>query len=183
TWIGLGFLITLVYAATPGAGNSPRVIIPALPALAVLFAAGIPRLPPRPRRLIGTYLIALFAAVNLAVIGYDATRYGAPIRASAPAFAALRASEPGFVLTPLYWETILYTRQRGTWFEADPAFQRNIMGSAANFAHYVEANPIRYVLLPDAGDDAAAPEVIAYLNRHARSVDSGPMTLYVLNPR
>jgi hypothetical protein len=36
------------------------------------------------------------------------------------------------------------------------------------------------VLLPDSGDDAASPEVIAYLASHARIIDSGMMTLYVL---
>ncbi len=183
TWIGLGFLITMVYAATPGAGNSPRIIIPALPALAILFGAGMPLLPPRLGRVIGLYLVALFIAVNLVVISYESTRYGAQIRAAEPAFVALRTSERGFVLTPLYWETILYTNQKGTWFEADRTFQRNIMHNAANFAHYVESNPIRYVLLPNTGDDAAAPEVIAYLTSHARVIDSGELTLYVFNAR
>jgi hypothetical protein len=179
-WIGLDLLITLVYAATPGAGNSPRVIIPALPALAVLFAAGMPLLAPRPRRLIGIYLIALFAAVNLMVFGYETIRYALPLRAAAPAFAVLRQSKRGFVLTSLYWETILYTRQPATWFEADPTFRDNIMHDRANFVHYVEANPIRYVLLPDSGTDAASPEVVDYLNSHAQVIDSGSLTLYVL---
>lgn len=183
SWIGLGFLITLVYAATPGAGNSPRVIIPALPGLAILFAAGFPLLPLRPLRLIRTYLIALFLAVNMVVIVYQAQFYGAPIRAAAPAYAFLRQSEPGFVLTPLYWETILYTRQKATWFEADPDFQKNIMRNAAHFAQYVETNPIRYVLLPDQGPNVASPDVIAYLYSHAHSIDSGMWTLYVLPAR
>lgn len=37
SWLGLGLLITLVYAATPGAGNSPRIFLPALPPLALLL--------------------------------------------------------------------------------------------------------------------------------------------------
>ncbi|NTV64431.1 MAG: glycosyl transferase, partial [Oscillochloris sp.] len=182
-WIGLGLLVTLVYAATPGAGNSPRVIIPALPALAVLFAAGMPLFAPRPRRLIAVYLIALFVAVNLVVINYETSRYGAQIRAAAPAFAALRQADEGFVLTPLYWETILYTRRHATWFEADPTFRDNMMHDEANFARYVKAHPIRYVLLPDSGPDAASPEVVAYLSSHAQLIDSGELTLYVLSQR
>lgn len=180
TWIGLGILITLVYAATPRAGNSPRVIIPALPALAILFAAGLPHLPPRLRRVLSIYLIALFTVVNLVVIGYESVRFGKPIRSAEPAFAALRGSERGFVLTPLYWETILYTRQPATWFEADPDFERNIMLNVTNFKVYIELNPIRYVLIPSAGD-SVSPDVRAYLATHARAISSGDMILYTFN--
>ena len=180
TWIGIGFLITLVYGATPGAGNSPRIIIPALPALAILFGAGMPALPSRLRSVISIYIIALFIAVNIKVIDYETTRYGAQIRAAAPAFATLRESERGFVLTPLYWETILYTRQPATWFESDRTFEHNMMRNEINFAHYVESNPIRYVLLPRIGD-IASPEVRAYLDTHARTINSGEMILYVLS--
>ena len=178
-WIGLGILITLVYAATPRAGNSPRVIIPALPALAVLFAAGLFRLPPRVRHVLSVYLIALFTVVNIIVIGYESVRFGVPIRAAEPAFAALRETERGFVLTPLYWETLLYTRQPATWFEGDPDFEHNIMHNMTNFKVYIESNPIRYVLIPRTGD-ITSPEVRAYLARHARAIDSGEMTLYVI---
>lgn len=178
-WTGLCLLVVLVYCATPGAGNSPRIFIPALPALAILFAAGLPRLPAAWRRRVAFYLAVLFTLVNLVAAGYQTLTEGAPLRAAAPAFAALREGERGFVLTPRYWETILYARQPATWFEADPDFERNIMGDAGNFARYVATHPIRYVLLP-AADSPAAPGVIAYLDAHARVRRLGGWTLWEL---
>ncbi|GAB4438380.1 MAG: hypothetical protein OHK0015_31940 [Chloroflexi bacterium OHK40] len=187
TWLGLGLLVTLIYCATPGAGNSPRVFIPALPALAMLFGAGAGRLPVPWRRRAGFYLAALFLTVNLLVIGYQARAYGSPIRAAQPAFAELRERERGFVLTPLYWETILFARQPATWFEADPDFERAIMGDPDTLARYLAASPIRYVLLPDPGaapgrspGDPASPAVRAYLDASATRLDLGPYTLWVL---
>lgn len=184
-WMVLGLLVVLVYCATPGAGNSPRIFVPALPPLALLFGAGFARLPPPWRRRAGVYLGVLFLVINGFVIWYQATAYGAPIRAAAPAFSELRQREQGFVLTPIYWETILYTRQRATWFEADEVFQENIMGDAGNFARYIERHPIRYVLLPNAASgpgprDPAAPAVRAYLDANAERIDAGAWTLWVL---
>jgi hypothetical protein len=176
-WSGLGLLVVLVYCATPGAGNSPRIFIPALPALAILFAAGLPHLPLAWRRRVGFYLAALFTLVNLVAIGYQTITIGVPLRAAAPAFAALRERAPGFVLTPRYWETILYARQPATWFEADAEFEHNVMGDAANFARYVAANPIRYVLLPT-DNSPASPAVLAYLDAHARATPLGAWTLW-----
>ncbi len=184
-WVGVGLLVVLVYCATPGAGNSPRIFVPALPPLAVLFGAGFVQLPLAWRRRIGFYLAALFLIVNAAVIWYQEQAYAAPLRAAASAFAELRQREPGFVLTPLYWETILYTRQQATWFEADDRFRDNIMGDAVQFARYVAANPIRYVLLPNASHgpgptDPADPGVRAYLDAHAERIDAGAWTLWAL---
>ncbi|NJN16178.1 MAG: glycosyl transferase [Oscillochloris sp.] len=180
SWFGLGLFVTLLYCATPGAGNNPRIIIPALPALAILFGAGWPQLAVYWRRRLGAYLIALFVTVNLAVIGYNWYVYGQPVRNVQPAFAELREREPGFVLTPLYWETILNTRQPATWFESDPTFQANIMGDIANFTHYIETYPIRYVLLPDNDPASAAPEVRRFLEANAESFASHSWTLYIL---
>lgn len=182
SWLGLSLVVLLVYCATPGAGNSPRVFIPALPALALLFAAGFPHLAAAWRRRIGFYLLVLFALINLVAIGYQSVTLAAPLRAAGPAFAELRGRERGFVLTPLYWETILYTRQPATWFEADPAFERNIMGDADSFARYVADNPIRYVLLPADGAPAA-PAVRAYLDASAERIERGGWTLWVLAAR
>lgn len=184
-WLGLGLLVVLVYCATPGAGNSPRIFMPALPPLALLFAAGFVRLSLAWRRRIGFYLVALLLIVNAAVLWYQETAYAAPLRAAAPAFAELRRREPGFVLTPLYWETILYTRQPATWFEADDRFRDNIMGDATQFARYIAANPIHYVLLPNARrgpgpTDPADPGVRAYLDAHAERLDAGAWTLWAL---
>lgn len=184
-WMALGLLVVLVYCGTPGAGNSPRIFVPALPPLALLFGAGFARLPLAWRRRAGVYLGVLFLVINGFVIWYQAAAYGAPIRAAAPAFRELRQREPGFVLTPIYWETILYTRQRATWFEADEVFRDNIMGDAGNFARYVEQHPIRYVLLPNATSgpgprDPAAPAVRAYLDANAERIDTGAWTLWVL---
>jgi hypothetical protein len=178
-WIGLGLLVVLVYCATPGAGNSPRIFVPALPALAILFAAGLPHLSAAWRRRVGFYLATLFTLVNLVAIGYQTVTEGLPLRAAAPAFAMLREREQGFVLTPRYWETILYARQPATWFEADPAFEHNIMADADAFARYVTANPIRYVLLPAAASPAS-PTVLAYLDTHAKAYPLGRWTLWDL---
>ncbi|MFQ3663759.1 MAG: glycosyl transferase [Chloroflexaceae bacterium] len=184
-WLGLGFLVVLIYCATPGAGNSPRIFIPALPSLALLFGAGFTRLPRAWQRRAGLYLGVLFLTINAYVIWYQAAAYGAPIRAAAPAFHELRQREQGFVLTPIYWETILYTRQRATWFEADDVFRDTIMGDAGHFAHYVEQHPIRYVLLPNSTTgpgprNPAAPAVRAYLDARAERIDTGAWTLWVL---
>ncbi|HWQ14675.1 MAG TPA: glycosyltransferase family 39 protein [Roseiflexaceae bacterium] len=180
-WLGLGLLVLLVYAATPGAGNSPRVIIPALPALAVLFAAGFRQLGTAWRRRVGFYLVALFALINAVTIGYYALE-GATLRSYAPVWAALRALPRGYVLTERYWPAILYARQPATWFEADESFERNIMRDAGNFARYVGRHPIRYVVLPAEGDALASDEVRAYVRAHAREIAAGRYTIYVLQP-
>jgi len=180
-WLGLGLLICLAYAATPGAGNSPRIIIPALPPLAVLVALGFPRLGPAWRRRVGIFLAGLFLVVNLISVGYYWAE-GQRLRSYGPAWAALRELPRGFVLTELYWPTLLYTRQPVTWFEGDQAFQRNIMHDAANFARYVAANPIRYVILPRAGD-MASPDVRAYLAANAAATPAGDLIVYTLPER
>jgi len=172
SWLALGLVVLLVYAATPGAGNSPRVIIPALPPLALLFADGFTRMAAAWRRRIGFFLIVLFALINSVTIGYYALQ-GAELRSYAPVWAALREQPRGFVLTEKYWETILYTRQPATWFEFDEEFQRNIMRNSANFARYVEQNPIRYVVLPAQHGRLASDDVYAYLNAHAQCANVG----------
>lgn len=184
-WMGLGLLVVLVYCATPGAGNSPRIYVPALPPLALLFGAGFVRLPQAWRRRGGFYLAALFLTINTLVVWYQGGAYGVPLRAAAPAFVELRQREHGFVLTPIYWETILYTRRQATWFEADDVFRDRIMGDVDQFARYVAANPISYVLLPAATAgpgpvDPATPAVRAYLDAHAERLDTGAWTLWVL---
>jgi hypothetical protein len=181
-WLGLGVLVLLVYAATPGAGNSPRVVIPALPPLAVLFAAGFPRLPAAWRRRVGFYLVVLFTLINAVAIGYYALE-GMRLRSYEPVWAVLRGQPRGYVLTEQYWPAVLYTRQQATWFEADAAFERNIMRDGANFARYVERNPVRYVVLPAEGDRLASPAVRAYLEARGRGIRAGEHTVYVLGER
>jgi hypothetical protein len=178
SWLALGLMVLLVYAATPGAGNSPRVFLPALPPLALLFADGFTRLGAAWRRRIGFYLVVLFALLNIVVIGYYAVQ-GAELRGYAPVWEALRARPRGVVLTEKYWETILYTRQPATWFEADEVFQQNIMHNGANFARYVEQNPIRYVVLPTQGS-LASDDVRAYLDAHAQRAVAGQYVVYTL---
>jgi len=187
SWLGLALLVALIYCATPGAGNSPRVFIPALPALALLFGAGFGQLGVAWRRRSGFFLAVLFALVNGLMIWYNTGMYAAPLRAAAPAFAELRGREQGFVLTPLYWETILFTRQPATWFEGDPLFQERVMADPPTLARYLAAHPIRYVLLPAAGvtmgrspTDPAPPAVRAYLDANAQRLDLGLYTLWVL---
>lgn len=178
-WAGLGLLITLVYSATPGSGNSPRIFIPALPAVAILFAGGFTCLSQAWQRRIGFYLIALFLTINSASIGYNVVVHGLPLRSVGPALEELRQHEQGFVLTPRYWHTILYTRQPATWFEFDFEFEQNIMGNVEHFSRYVTTNPIRYVLLPTTNAPASA-EVLAYLNEHSEVHPKGAWTLWVL---
>ncbi len=177
-WLAIGFMVLLVYAATPGAGNSPRVIIPALPALAILFAAGFGELPAAWRRRIGFYLVVIFLVINLVTIVYDGAS-GSIVRHYMPAWDVLRGKPQGYVLTERYWETILFTRQKATWFEADKQFETNIMHNRANFAHYISQHPIRYVLLPRDGQ-LASTEVIAYLDANATRIDTGQMVVWEL---
>ncbi|MGQ9549324.1 MAG: glycosyl transferase [Roseiflexus sp.] len=178
-WLGLGIVVLLVYAATPGSGNSPRVVIPALPPLVLLFAAGITRLTIPWRRRVAFYLIVLFTVINLVAIGYHAVE-GARLRRYAPVWRVLREQPRGYVLTEAYWHTILYARQPATWFEFDETFQRNIMENADHFARYLDRHPIRYVVLPAHGDTLASPDVRAYLDRHAGRITAGEFVVYVV---
>lgn len=109
-WLGLGIIVLLVYAATPGSGNSPRVLIPALPPLALLVAAGITRLPLSWKRRVAFYLITLFTVINLVTTGYYAVE-GVRLRRYEPVWRVLREQPRGYVLTEAYWHTILYARQ------------------------------------------------------------------------
>ncbi len=179
TWLGLGIVVLLVYAATPGSGNSPRVVIPVLPPLALLFAAGITRLTIPWRRRIAFYLITLFTVINLVAIGYYAIQ-GARLRGYAPVWRVLREQPHGYVLTEAYWHAILYARQPATWFEFDETFQRNIMENADHFARYLDRHPIRYVVLPARDDTLASPEVRAYLDQHATRIVAGEFVVYVV---
>ncbi|MGC9040421.1 MAG: glycosyl transferase [Roseiflexus sp.] len=178
-WLGLGVVVLLVYAATPGSGNSPRIIIPALPPLALLVAAGITRLPLPWKRRAAFYLIVLFAVINLVTIGYY-TVEGARLRSYEPVWRVLREQPRGYVLTEAYWHTILYARQPATWFEIDETFQRNIMENVDHFARYLDQHPIRYVVLPASGNAPASPEVRSYLDHHARRVEAGEFVVYVV---
>lgn len=178
SWLGLGLLVTLVYAATPGAGNSPRILIPALPPLAILTALGFQHFNAAWRRRAGLFVGGVFLAVNLFVIGYYAVE-GAKLRSYQPAWAYLREQPQGFVLTDRYWATLLYTRQPVTWFENDPAFEEAIMQDAAAFERYVTQHPIQYVILPNEGE-LAAPEVRAYLDSTAQATPAGAHTVYTL---
>jgi Dolichyl-phosphate-mannose-protein mannosyltransferase len=178
-WLAAGLLIVLVYGATPGAGNSPRVIIPALPALAILFGGGFSQLAASWRRRIGFYLVVLFLLINLATVGYHA--FGSSnTRPYQRAWEVLRSRPQGYVLTDRYWETILFSRHYATWFEADKKFETSIMQSQPNFARYLASTPIRYVLLPREGG-LAAPEVRAFLDANAARVDAGDVIVYELN--
>lgn len=184
SWLMWGVVVVLVYAATPGAGNSPRIILPVLPALALLFADGFTRCTAAWRRRIGFYVVVLFTLVNLVVIGFYATQ-GMQLRRYIPVWEVVRAQPRGFVLTEKYWETILFTRQPATWFEADEVFQRNILWNAEHFQRYIEKNTqIRYVVLPVQHGRLAVDDVYAYLDRVAHQQRAGDYVLYTLaSPR
>ncbi|MFV9507907.1 MAG: glycosyl transferase [Oscillochloridaceae bacterium umkhey_bin13] len=178
-WLGCGLLISLIYMATPGASNSPRIFIPALPALAMLVAAGMIRLPRRIGIGLGSTIGAIFLAINLLLINFQAERMYREVYSAQPAFAMLAPREHGFVLTPIYWESILYTRQPATWFEADPAFEAQIMGNLNNFVRYTSQHPIRYVLLPSQ-DPSIDPEIYNYLDQYATILSQAQWTLWAL---
>lgn len=165
TWLTLGAIVLLVYAAMPGASNNPRVFIPTLPALCLLAAAGFAQFSRRARTYALAVLLLLFVVVNGAGMFYQILQARAASGAM-PAWEALRNAPRGVVLTELYWHAALYTRQPVTWFEHDPAFQRNIMHSAPDFKRYLATTPIRYVVLPrdqDAGlRRLQSPEVKLY---------------------
>jgi hypothetical protein len=196
-WMGMSIVALLIYTATPGVSNSPRVVLPILPALALLAAEGWGRLPRRWGMRVAFYLIALFCVVNLCITYYafETARYN---RSFAGVHAILRTLPRGFVMTSDYWSTVWETRQPVTWFESDPQFQQNILGDRANFEQYVSHNPIRYVVVPRAGTEATNPVpllgidlsqlysdgALDYLRTHARRIPVPPdYDLYVLPNR
>lgn len=164
-WLALGAAVLLVYAAMPGASNNPRVFIPALPALCLLAGAGLARCGRRVRTYAVAGLLSLFVLVNGAGMLYQSLQAREPA-AAMPAWEVLRTEPRGVVLTELYWHAALFARQPATWFEHDPAFQRNIMHDAANFRRYLATAPIRYVVLPRDQD------------AHARRMDLPAARLY-----
>lgn len=182
-WLGGSFLVLLVYSATPIAGNSPRIILPALPALAILFAAGLQRIPANWSRRIGFYILALFLVINSFLVYYmhEHSRYTQTFHS---VWKVLREQPRGFVLTHMYWPTAWQTGQPVTWFEWDPQFQRNILHNREHFAQYVTTHPIRYVIVPRPNTPATvnnpiipintinlySPEVIQYLEEHATRI-------------
>jgi hypothetical protein len=146
-WLAAGCVVALVYTATPGASNNPRVIIPALPALCLLVADGFERMRPRWSKITLCYVLLICVLIDGVGIWYQVLQSGAS-NAMQPVWEALRAAPRGVVLTDAYWDAALYARQPATWFEHDPAFQRNIMHNLDNFRNYIGAAPIRYVVLP-----------------------------------
>lgn len=177
-WLGGGLLILLVYAAADGAGNSPRIIIPSLPALAILFAGGITLLAQAWQRRIGFLLFALFTGVNLMLIGLYADQT-AQRQSYMQAWNALRERPHGFVLTSFYWETLLYTNQPVTWFWTNEALQQAALGSADGIQSYVERAPIRYVLVRE-GDEFFAAEALRGLDQTATREQFGEVVLYTI---
>lgn len=153
-WVALGSVVLLVYSALPGASNNPRVLIPALPALCILTAAGVMQSGRRLRLIVLTVIFTVFVIVNSVGVMYQILQ-ARVTSAAMPVWSVLRAAPPGVILTDQYWQAALYTHQPVTWFEHDPVFQRNIMHDAANFRRYLAAAPIRYIVLPRDPDAAA----------------------------
>jgi hypothetical protein len=194
SWIALGVAALLIYMATPYLDNSPRVLLPSLPAVALLAAEGWRRLARQWARRIAFYLVALFVVINAFIIYYDFEhmRY---TRTFTQLWQVLREQPRGFTLTPNYWPTLWQTRQPVTWFDGDREFEANILHNRANFVRYTTAHPIRYVVVPRAGTDAAvskpliqvetadlySDDVLQYLQQHARRIPVAPYyDLYVL---
>lgn len=193
-WIGFGVFTLLSYMATAYMDNSPRAIIPALPAVALAAAEGWRRLPPAWARRCGFFLIALFLTVNSIITYYDSkqARYYETFNS---VWQVLREQPRGIVMTSSYWMTMWQTRQPVTWFEHDRRFERNILHQRAHFERYVTANHIRYVVVPRAGTPAATTsqfiqvdtsdlygaDVLAYLGTTARRIGVPPYyDIYVL---
>jgi hypothetical protein len=151
----LGIVILIVYASMPGASDNPRIAIPVLPMVMLLVAQGIATA----RRLLMLYaalvLIPLYLFGNISGGLYQLVESRAD-RDLKPAWAVLRNSPPGLVLTEHYWEATLYGRQPATWFQHDPEFQHAILHDTAAFKQYLQDAPIRYIVLPQAASDYAA---------------------------
>jgi hypothetical protein len=209
-WIGLGIAVMLGYATLPGASNNPRVLIPALPAFCLLIADGLLCMCRFPRKLALSYILTMFLLVDVVGIYYQ-TLQGRATNAMMPVWEALRTAPRGYVLTDAYWDAALYAGQPVTWFEHDPAFQRNIMHNLNHFRDYIAVAPIRYVVLPrdqqlgpSYVDTAAvrlykrlpigrdlgwaeqpliAPEVRAFLDQEFPKRSAGDFVIYTLDRR
>jgi hypothetical protein len=209
-WIGLGIAVMLGYATLPGASNNPRVLIPALPAFCLLIADGLLCMCRFPRKLALSYILTMFLLVDVVGIYYQ-TLQGRATNAMMPVWEALHTAPRGYVLTDAYWDAALYAGQPVTWFEHDPAFQRNIMHNLNHFRDYIAVAPIRYVVLPrdqqlgpSYVDTAAvrlykrlpigrdlgwaeqpliAPEVRAFLDQEFPKRSAGDFVIYTLDRR
>ena len=146
-WVLGGVAILLVYCATPGASNNPRVLIPALPPLFLLVASGLARLPRRFALAGGGFLLGFFLLVDVVGASYQVIQ-SARLNTAMPAWQALRGAPRGFVLTDHYWEARVYARQPATWFENEPDLQSAVLGDLGRFHAYTSSNAIRYVVLP-----------------------------------
>jgi hypothetical protein len=194
SWVVFGIVALVGYMATPGMDNSPRALLPSVPALALLFAEGWNRLPRAWARRAAFYLATLFLVVNVCVTYYswEFVRYTHTFDG---VWQVLREQPRGWVLTNMVWSTIWETRQPTTWFESDPQFQANILHDRANFVRYTSQHAIRYVIVPRTGTDAAvakpfiqidttklySDDIVEYLQEQAQRVAVPPYyDLYIL---
>lgn len=194
SWIGFGILALVVYMATTGMDNSPRALLPSIPALALLAGAGWARLSRAWARRVGIYLVGLFLIVNC-FISYYGWEYARFLQTFEGVWQVLREQPRGLVLTTPCWPTLFQTRQPVTWFESDQQFEENILYNRENFIRYTRTYDIRYVVVPRA-DTAAAiakpfiqvdtahlygDDVLAYLQTSAQNIPVPPYyDLYVL---
>ncbi|GAB4112271.1 MAG: hypothetical protein Fur005_05990 [Roseiflexaceae bacterium] len=146
-WFGLGVFILLVYCATPGASNNPRVFIPGLPPMILLVVLGLQVLA-KQTRLISVALLGFLYAQALLSTTLDLVTVAQRYATFRPVIAELRTLPQGVTMTDLYWHAVLYARQPATWFESDEVFGRSILRNQANFQAYLESTPIRYVIFP-----------------------------------
>jgi hypothetical protein len=194
SWVGLGLFVLLVYMLTPGAGNTPRVIMPSLPAVALLAVEGWQRLPRLWLRRVALYMSVLLI-ITSAFVAYFIMAHRPFLEAHRDVWQFLREQPRGFVLIAEPWVTLWHTRQPVTWFEGDIEFQENILHNREHFIHYTTQHPIRYVPVPRPQGVAAiersafnvnaqglyADEVVAYLRVHARQVALPPYyDVYIL---
>jgi hypothetical protein len=196
SWVGLGLFVLLVYMFTPGAGNTPRVILPSLPAVALLAVEGWQRLPRPWVRRVALYMGTLLI-ITSAFVAYFIVLHRPFLEAHQDLWQFLREQPRGFVLVAEPWSTLWHTGQPVTWFEGDIQFQENILHNREHFARYTEQHPIRYVPVPRPQGVAAierstfnvdakglySAEVVAYLREHAQHVALPPYyDLYILPP-
>ncbi|MBC8075274.1 MAG: hypothetical protein H7Y32_04295, partial [Chloroflexales bacterium] len=193
---GCGLLVLLRFLGAFNALDNPRVLMPSLPALAVLAGGGWASVQARWRWSFGGAVVALLLLGN-ANLSAAQREYYVYHRSLQPVWEQLRAQPHGFVLAPdEYWNTLWQGGQPVTAFEGDPTFQRNILHNADNFRRYTRANQIRYAIVPKPetparvagplnGIDIAGmygPDVLRYLDTSATAIDAGWYWVYILEP-
>jgi hypothetical protein len=191
TWAGLGMALLLLYMSIDLASNSPRIIIPELPPLLLLVAAGWLRLPRRPRLYLAVGLLAILLSGNIRLTLYQ-LHWREALQSRTAVWETLDEQPRGPVLGDLYWATMWHTHQPQVRFQPYQLHHRIVLHDRANFKHFISEHAVRYVYLarsnlrppsaaPPLEERQFGPEVVAYLEEHASErIEAGDFLLYVL---